>query len=273
MRTSIILPSEHLRPFVHHYWVMQTEGWGVTMNIMPIGCMKWMFHRRRPFIVNGVVDQTMVGTVCGCNTRAMHVQSDGATHLLFVFFQPYAAKMVMGMPCESFFDVNVDMEALENLDFKVLKRQVLESASDAEAIGCIETFLCQQLAKYYDKVFFHRLSAVYHTLLQHPCIDVDGLADVACLSGRQFRRVFAENAGITPKRLQRIHRFCRATQMMLHAGANDFSPVIYELGYTDHSHFNKEFHQIAGMSPSEYLEHIEQLRKHYVLDGYQSYHQ
>ena len=55
-------------------------------------------------------------------------------------------------PCESFFDVNVDMEALENLDFKVLKRQVLESASDAEAIGCIETFLCQQLAKYYDKV-------------------------------------------------------------------------------------------------------------------------
>ena len=272
MRTSIIGPSENLRPFVHHYWVMQTEGWGMTMNIMPVGCMKWMFHRRRPLIVNGIVDTSMVATVCGCNSRATHVQSDGATHLLFVFFQPYVSKMVMGMPCESFFDDNVDMEVLDDSGFKLLKRQVLESVSDAEAIRYIENFLIQQLSMHYDAFLHRRLSAVYHTMLHHPCIDVERLADVACLSNRQFRRVFSDNAGIAPKRLQRIHRFYRATQMMLHMDSNDFSPIIYKLGYTDHSHFNKEFHQIAGMSPSEYMKHIEQLRQHYVLDGYQSYH-
>lgn len=273
MYTQIIYPSVPLRPFVHHYWVMKTEGWTMEMNIMPKGCMKWMFHRQHPLIVNGIVNTSMVGTVCGCYNSATHVRSDGATYLLFVFFKPYAMKMVMGMPCKHFFDSNIDMDDLENPGFKVLKRQVLESASDSLAIDYIEKFILRQLECYYDEYSVRRIFSVCDEMERRPFLDVKHLADLACLGERQFRRIYLENVGITPKRMLCIYRFIKATQMLQHSLSRDFSSIIVQLGYTDHSHFNKDFRKIAGMSPSEYLTHIELLRQNLVLDGYQSYHQ
>lgn len=44
------------------------------------------------------------------------------------------------------------------------------------------------------------------------------------------------------------------------------------MGYTDHSHFNKDFREFAGMSPTEYLQHVRRLNDDKVLEGYRTYH-
>ena len=103
----------------------------VDMNIMPMGCMKWMFHRSLPFAINGLMDASNVASVCGQYTEAAHVSMLADIDLIFVFFQPYAMSVVTGMPCSMFESSNVSMDDLEQSEFKVLKQMVLEAGSDA----------------------------------------------------------------------------------------------------------------------------------------------
>ena len=69
MLTRVMLPTPPLRAYVHHYWVMKTERISAEMNIVPTGSMKWMFHRRTPLVVNGMVDNSNVHR-CAGNTHA-----------------------------------------------------------------------------------------------------------------------------------------------------------------------------------------------------------
>ncbi len=52
----------------------------------------------------------------------------------------------------------------------------------------------------------------------------------------------------------------------------DFSEIINHLGFTDHSHLYKEFKIFAGMSPSDYLRHLSDIRQHNLIRGYRAYH-
>lgn len=270
--TKILQPSALLRPFIHHYWIMRADGFSMEMNIMPMGCMKWMFYRSRPFTVNGHDDYADVATVCGQYDEAVHVATRESIDLLFVFFQPFAMKTVMGMPCGLFQENNVDMDCLGLPGFKLLKRQVLEAMTDGQAVGHIESFILHQLACHYDDLQFRQMRAVFGEIGCHPYTSTGRLADIACLSERQFRRVFSEQVGLSPKQMLRVRRFLLASRQ-IQAGTADFTSIIHRLGYTDHSHFYKDFRDFSGMSPTDYMLHIRQLEQRRMLDAYRSYHE
>ena len=98
------------------------------------------------------------------------------------------------------------------------------------------------------------------------------LADMACLSERQLRRVFEDHVGMSPKRMLKVTRFLRAARSIQNLRGHDFTDIVYGMGYTDHSHFNKDFREFAGMSPTEYLQHVRRLEEDRVLEGYRTYH-
>ena len=275
LQSRLILPSPSLRPFVSHYWLMKAEAHNasVDMNIMPMGCMKWMFHRSLPFAINGLMDASNVASVCGQYTEAAHVSMLADIDLIFVFFHPYAMSVVTGMPCSMFESSNVSMDDLEQSEFKVLKQMVLEAGSDAEAIGIIESFIMARLAEKNDMVNFGRMMAVCEEIERRVDVSTANLAEVACLSERQMRRVFEEYVGMSPKKMLRTKRCLMASKAMLDMGADDLTDIIFSMGFTDHSHLNKEFKHFAGMSPTEYIEHIKEIKKANMFRGYKQYHE
>ena len=272
MITRMLLPSPPLRAFVHHYWVMKTDRISIEMNIVPTGSMKWMFHRHSPLVVNGVIDNSKVASVCGQYTRSIHVHTSLSTHLLFVFFQPYAMKMITGISSNHFEEDNVSMDLLEIPGFHELKCRVLDSATDEGAIAIIEAFIARCLHANDDDTYLKPLIAVSNAIDNDPTIELNRLSDIACLSERQFRRIYTENVGITPKQMIRTKRFLRATKLIQSLNENAFTSIVDGLGFTDHSHFNKEFHHFAGMSPTEYLAHLREIESHNFMQGYQAYH-
>ncbi len=273
MVTRMLLPTPPLRAFVHHYWVMQADRISTEMNIVPTGSMKWMFHRRTPLVVNGVVDNSNVASVCGQYNSCIHVHTAAATHLLFVFFRPYALKMIMGIPSDVFFEENVSMDLLGQPDFHDLKLRVLDSATDEDAIAIIEAFIMRQLHRCADSVYLKPLMAVCSAIDANPTVSTGRLSDIACLSERQFRRVFTEHVGITPKQMIRTKRFLHASRLMQMLDDGMLTAIVDDLGFTDHSHFNKEFRHFAGMSPSEYLAHLREIEHSNFLRGYRAYHE
>ena len=68
-----------------------------------------------------------------------------------------------------------------------------------------------------------------------PAISVTELASVACLSKKQFERLFNELVGANPKEYARVVRFQN------------------QCGYADQSHFIREFKQFSGYTPLSLL--------------------
>lgn len=273
LQSRLLLPSVPLRPFIHHFWVMRADAFPHEMSVMPRGCAKWIFHRLEPFTVNGVEERGNIATVCGQYHTAARISASHPISLIFVVFQPYAMKMVMGgMPCSLFYANNVDMDSLGMAEFKDLKRRVTEATDDDGAIALIEDFVVRQLSRSPDSAHLPRLQHVSRAIEEHPMLSPAELADMACLSERQFRRVFEDHVGMSPKRMLKVTRFLRAARSIQNLRGHDFTDIVYGMGYTDHSHFNKDFREFAGMSPTEYLQHVRRLEEDRVLEGYRTYH-
>ncbi|MBQ0156633.1 MAG: AraC family transcriptional regulator [Bacteroidales bacterium] len=153
-----------------------------------------------------------------------------------------------------------------------MKAKVLESESTDKCIDLIEEFIIKRLLKAQGSNYIKQLSNAFQLMNAKPDVRMEELASEACLSERQFRRVFIDNVGMSPKQIQRIQRFHLATNEMLQSKVENIEHIVYKYGYTDHSHFNREFHEIAGMSPTEYLNSLESIRKHGIMPIYRSYH-
>lgn len=269
---EIIVPSPALQPFVHHYWILKTVDINMSNIILPDGCLHWMFHRKKSFDVDNISQEGVKASVTGLYDRAIHISSTEDVELITVFFHPYAAGAIMDLPCKVLSYDNIDFESLEDIAFKELKHHVLNADTTEECIGMIEDFILRRLIKTQGSPYMKQLQRAFELMKVKPDVHIDELASEACLSERQFRRVFMDNVGMNPKQIQRMMRFRRATNEIIRSTPENLEEVLYKNGYTDHSHFNHEFHEIVGVSPTEYIASLEKVRKRGVMPVYRSYH-
>ncbi|MEJ7608231.1 MAG: helix-turn-helix domain-containing protein [Bryobacteraceae bacterium] len=85
--------------------------------------------------------------------------------------------------------------------------------------------------------------------------ETDKVHDVAKESGyshRRFIAIFREAVGLSPKVYCRVQRFQKAlTGVAAKTGAS-WVDLAIAAGYSDQSHFNREFREFAGVTPREY---------------------
>lgn len=72
-------------------------------------------------------------------------------------------------------------------------------------------------------------------------------------SHRRFISLFADAVGLTPKRCARVLRFRRVLAQLAAASRIPLSQIALAAGYSDQAHLNRDFHEMAGMSPTRYL--------------------
>lgn len=79
------------------------------------------------------------------------------------------------------------------------------------------------------------------------------LAEEIGRSERALARAFRERVGIVPKRYARIRRFVHAHDLLL-APSPELADVAARAGYYDQAHFNADFAEHAGLTPTRFLE-------------------
>lgn len=65
---------------------------------------------------------------------------------------------------------------------------------------------------------------------------------------------FKKYCGLTPKVLHRIFRFNTLLANINQKENLVWSDIVYETGYTDQSHFIKEFQEFCGFNPSKFIQ-------------------
>ncbi len=71
-------------------------------------------------------------------------------------------------------------------------------------------------------------------------------------SHRRFLQLFVHAVGLTPKVYTRVRRFTRALQLARRQGSMSWVDLAAAAGYSDQSHFNREFNECVGITPTQY---------------------
>lgn len=245
-----ILPSAQLQPFIRYYWILNTNENLDTLTF-PIGCPQLIFHRLSQFYIPELKTEQARFSISGQVNFPARVQSPGDVETIVVVFHPHAIGTVFNIPVSSFYNQEIDGYSLGDKRLNILADDVLNTEDSIEAIELIERYLLSRLSEsgIYD---FKRVGVSLKHLFLDNTISVENMAQLACLSRKQFERVFFNAVGMKPKEYSNVARFQKSLLLMQN-GNRDFANVAYACGYADQSHFIRECRRYSGTTPAELL--------------------
>jgi AraC-like DNA-binding protein len=88
----------------------------------------------------------------------------------------------------------------------------------------------------------------------HGQVPIALLADEIGWSRRHFGVRFRNEIGLAPKPASRVLRFRRVVDLLQAGPVRSIGDLAAACGYADHSHLVREFHSLAGCTPSQFVD-------------------
>lgn len=174
----------------------------------------------------------------------------GRDHLMIkVGFQPGGLYRFLGIPmsellCKDAFD-GVELLGKE---INEVSDQLAEADSFYEMKMIVERFLLKYVNQLKKTLPIDQVLPLL--IRKGGLIKIDQLASDACLSIRQFERIFQQRIGLSPKHFSRLVRFSQAWITKEQQPGISWIRIACECGYFDQMHFIHDFQEFAGANPS-----------------------
>ena len=249
MRESKILyPSPVLSQYIKYYWVLKTdEVEPVMVQTIPSGCVHLVFHRGENLNIQSKGLQPK-NFIRGQFSTYGSLISVGNIDMIAVIFHPLGLNSFVQCSMNKFYNHYIDVEDLEDIELNHLKRNISAEPAVETCIQLIERFFIQRLVD--ANCNYQRTHHAIRQIINQPQIDVNTLAESACLGYRQFKRVFTNYVGMSPKEYYRVVRFQRALYLLQDHPGMEFVDLAYSCGFYDPSHLVKDFKEFTGCSPT-----------------------
>lgn len=243
-------PREELRPYVRYFWVLESDE-PFSVLTFPIGCPQMIFHRRTPLFIPELFSRQDKFTISGQVNFPAHIVSDSDMEMIVAVFYPHTIGMFIETPPSAFYNQEISGYDIGNKQLNLLADRIFDCADSETAISLIEQWLTARIRP---SLNIERIGASLSALLRQPSTSVENLAGIAGLGKKQYGRLFREYVGMNPKEYGRIARFQGALRM-LQLGSRDYVGIAYYNGYSDQSHFIRDFRQFSGMTPKQLTEY------------------
>ncbi|WP_205514155.1 helix-turn-helix domain-containing protein [Longitalea arenae] len=252
-----IKPGKALQPYVKCYYVYASSTAAAFEDtVFPSGCIElvfnlgsgnWQTFTGETFVTTPAIE------LWGQLNRPLAIRSVGRNTMLGVRFHPHAAASLLSDQINSFNNQVVDYGAVGGGTVNSLHTRLLETRLWNKRIALVEAFLGQLIAKAgkrLNKVAV--VSELMFDLRQPGAFDtMETLASRYGITARYMQQLFLQTTGLTPKLYSQISRFQQSLRLV---GARNTSltSIAYECGYSDQSHFIREFKMFTGVTPSSY---------------------
>lgn len=249
--TNILYPSPLLSQYIKYYWVLKTDAVEpVMVQTIPSGCVHLVFHRGENLSIQlkGLQPKNFIR---GQFSTYGSLFSEGNIDMIAVIFHPLGLNPFVRCAMSELYNHYIDVEDLEDIELNHLKRNISTEQEVETCIRLIEFFLLQRLVD--ADCNYQRTQQAISQIINHPQIDVNTLAESTCLGYRQFKRVFTNQVGMSPKEYHRVVRFQRALYLLQNNPGMEFVDLAFSCGFYDPSHLVKDFKEFSGCSPTQYL--------------------
>ncbi len=244
--------------FVKQYWAIEDclpHGKEHLQRIVPNGLMDLTFYLgNRPKPANNQRHLSENTIVNGQLTEYYDLVVSGKLSMFSVSFQPHGVKMFFNVPASEFFNHHVPLKYLVKDAKDELETRLYEAGSFGGQISIVEGFLLKQLRsncrEYEMKRIAHSIS-----LINSSCgfVSIDALASAACLSRKQFERMFLSCIGTSPRQFLKTVRFQHSLHTKSLNPGMPLTEIAHTCGYYDQSHMISDYRLLAGKTPTQYF--------------------
>lgn len=246
---TVIKPRFELRPYVRYYWVLKSREQFRVLTF-PIGCPQIIFHRRSPLFIPELSTSQNRFTISGQVNFPAHIASGGYTEMIVAVFYPHTIGMFTDAPPSAFYNSEISGFDIGNKRLNELATRIFDCENARQCVDIIESWLLSRLEHRHNTLNLKRIGTAIGALMRNPALQVSELSDIVCLSYKQFGRVFNNHVGMMPKEYARIVRFQKSMRMLQNHYQN-YAEIAYCCGYSDQSHFIRDFRQFSGTTPNQ----------------------
>lgn len=249
---SIVQPTPLLAPYIKNFWLLKTTVDSSTLaRTVPTGMMSLIFHRGDRLLSVQENELHPRAFLSGHEKTFADLKYAGQINMISVVFRPAGVRAFFKLPIIKTSGLRLTAGDLEDKELVALENSLTSTDEDQMCILLIERFLMKRLRSLagYN---FKRIETTI-SLINSGQTQVSILANAACLSTKQFNRIFSEYVGANPKEFSRTIRFQRALYILETQPQINLTTLAYECGYYDQSHLIKEFKAMSGYTPTEYI--------------------
>ncbi len=196
--------------------------------------------------------------LAGLHQGPATVGSAGQSICMQVDFLPLGARRFLRMDLEPLRDCVVDLAVLDPTFADELEGRLIETCSWQRRFRILEYMLAQRILS--APAEDPRVVAAWRTISgKGGQVRIDQLAQSLDLSRKHLNALFRQQIGATPKAFARLVRFSKAVNALQSdqfAACGSLADLALRCGYSDQSHFNREFSAFSSETPSALIERI-----------------
>jgi AraC-like DNA-binding protein len=252
-------PCARLRPFVKKLWAVNNQfsvwsGVADRERMLPTGDMHIAIRLGDEPIrlfadINDPTGEVLGQAVIGGARSTFYVRDIAQpTCTVGAQIHAVAARLLFGMPAGELAGRHTRLGDVWGPCAGALRERLIEVSTLEGQVELLESELVNRL-RHVRTVH----PAVAHALERLPLgFNVRQVVQETGYSHRRFISLFREEMGLTPKLFCRLLRFQRIMQQFAQDASAPWSALAYDAGYSDQSHFTRDFHEFAGVQPEVY---------------------
>jgi AraC-like DNA-binding protein len=251
-------PRPELRAFVKTLWATDpsdspTVPTASRERVLPTGEMHLAFRFNSPLRLFRNIDDAAgytVGQAVVGGARASFCVKDisDPSSSVGVQLSAGAAEMLFGMPADELAERHTLLSDLWGSIATSILDQLQHAHTPEQRLDLLESILISRVPA------VRRLHpAVAHALTRFTVAgSINEIVKETGYSHRRFIALFRREVGLPPKAFTRILRFQHAINRVASDPSAEWADLALAAGYSDQSHFNREFREFAGVTPEEY---------------------
>ena len=248
-RVLIQTPCEALRPFVKRFLVVESTAAHRDAHLPDTGCVA-AFRFRGACRLDDATEAPRAAITGLWDTVRRHSHSWNHAAVI-VAFTPTGAAAWLRQPLEEIGNATVDLEEMlgRRAGLDRLEDQFAGAASHAERIRLVEGLLLAQAdAARPDPLVAAAVALIEQT---QAGLRIGELTRRIGLSQSALERRFRRVVGASPRRFASLVRLQNV--LRLRATGADLTTIAHTAGYSDQSHFNKDFKRFTGLAPGTFF--------------------
>jgi AraC-like DNA-binding protein len=192
------------------------------------------------------------GFFAGMHDRYAVTESMGSQLGIQVDVTPITGYLLLGHDVSDLTNHSIGLSQVFGVEGRDLRERLLEEPDWGARFRIIDTFIARRLAK--AKPASPAVAWAWKRLREtNGAATVNELANSVGWSRKHLAARFREQIGLAPKTVGRIVRFQGVVQALREGVELGWSDLAYRSGYYDQAHFNRDFREYTGLTPSEYI--------------------